>query len=161
MAKTNLYPSLTISGTGGIQGLELDQLFSLNSVFANVIGGLTQPILNGRRLKTQLEVSLTQQEQAYLNFRKTILTAEKEVSDAIYNFDSAKEKEALVRKELDANRVAIEYSEELLDNGIGNYLEVITARENALNSEIKLINTRYSQMEALTNLYRALGGGWQ
>lgn len=161
VAKTNLYPSLTISGTGGIQGLELDQLFSLNSVFANVIGGLTQPILNGRRLKTQFEVSLTQQEQAYLNFRKTILTAEKEVSDAIYNFDSAKEKEALVRKELDANRVAIEYSEELLDNGIGNYLEVITARENALNSEIKLINTRYAQMEALTNLYRALGGGWQ
>ena len=161
VAKTNLYPSLTISGAGGFQGLELDQLFSLNSVFANVIAGLTQPILNGRRLKTQFEVALTQQEQAYLSFRKSILNAEKEVSDAIYNFDAAKEKEGLLKKELDAYQVAIEYSEELLDNGIGNYLEVITARENALNSEIKLINTRYAQMEALTNLYRALGGGWQ
>ncbi|GEO19806.1 efflux transporter outer membrane subunit [Cyclobacterium qasimii] len=161
VAKTNLYPSLTISGTAGIQGLELDQLFSLNSVFANVIAGLTQPVLNGRRLKTQFEVALTQQEQAYLSFRKTVLNAEKEVSDAIYTFDSAKEKEGLLKKELDAYLVAIEYSEELLDNGIGNYLEVITARENALNSEIKLINSRYNQMEALTNLYRALGGGWQ
>ncbi|WP_339924355.1 efflux transporter outer membrane subunit [uncultured Cyclobacterium sp.] len=161
VAKTNLYPSLTISGTAGIQGLELDQLFSLNSVFANVIAGLTQPVLNGRRLKTQLEVALTQQEQAYLSFRRTVLNAEKEVSDAIYTFDSAKEKEDLLKKELDAYQVAIEYSEELLDNGIGNYLEVITARENALNSEIKLINSRYAQMEALTNLYRALGGGWQ
>ena len=89
------------------------------------------------------------------------MNAEKEVSDAIYTFDSAKEKEGLLKKELDAYQVAIEYSEELLDNGIGNYLEVITARENALNSEIKLINSRYTQMEALTNLYRALGGGWK
>jgi outer membrane protein TolC len=161
IAETNLYPSFTITASGGIQGLELDQLFSLNSVFANVIAGLTQPILNGRKLKTQYEVALTQQEEAYLNFRKTILNAEREVSDALFNFDAAKEKASLLRKELAAYQVAIDYSEELLDNGIGNYLEVITARENALNSEIKLIDTRYAQMEAITNLYRALGGGWQ
>lgn len=161
VAKTNLYPSISITGTGGIQSLELDQLFSLNSAFANIISGITQPILNGRKLKTQLEVAKTQQEQAYLNFRNTILNAEKEVSDALYNFYAAKEKEGLLKQELAAYKVAIDYSEELLDNGIGNYLEVITARENALNSEIKLINTKYTQLESLTNLYRSLGGGWK
>lgn len=159
VAKTNLYPSLSITGTGGIQSLELDKLFSLNSAFANIISGISQPILNGRKLKTQLEVAKTHQEQAYLNFRNSILNAEKEVSDALYNFHAAKEKEGLLQQELDAYKVAIEYSEELLDNGIGNYLEVITARENALNSEIKLINTKYTQLESLTNLYRSLGGG--
>jgi len=161
VAKRNLYPSLSLSATGGLQGLELDQLFSLNSVFANVVAGLSQPIFNGRALKTQYEVALTRQEQAYLNFRQTVLNAEKEVSDALYAYQASQEKIEIIQQEFEAYTVAIEYSEELLDNGIGNYLEVITARENALNSEIGLINTKNAGLQALTNLYRALGGGWK
>ncbi|NHE57593.1 efflux transporter outer membrane subunit [Cyclobacterium plantarum] len=161
VAKSNLYPSLTLSATSGLQSLELDQLFSLNSVFANVIAGLSQPIFNGRALKTQYEVALSQQEQAYLNFRQSLLNAEKEVSDALYAYQASREKMGIIQQEFEAYSVAIDYSEELLDNGIGNYLEVITARENALNSEIGLINAKNAQMEALANLYRALGGGWK
>ena len=54
-----------------------------------------------------------------------------------------------------------EYSEELLNNGFANYLEVLTARENALRSELDLINARYSRLNSAIELYRALGGGWQ
>ncbi|SHM83798.1 efflux transporter, outer membrane factor (OMF) lipoprotein, NodT family [Cyclobacterium lianum] len=160
VARSNLYPSFSLSATGGLQSLELDQLFSLNSVFANIIAGLSQPIFNGRALKTQYEVALSQEEQAYLNFRQTLLNAEKEVSDAMYSYEASRKKQEIIQQELDAYVLAIEFSEELLDNGIGNYLEVITARENALNSEIGLINAKNARMEALANLYRALGGGW-
>lgn len=161
VARTGFYPSLTISATGGLQSLQLDQLFSVNSLFATVIGGLTQPILNGRRVRTQYEVSLSQQEIAYLNFRKAILTASKEVSDALYDYHSAEETIEIKTKEFQAYDTASRYSQELLNNGFANYLEVLTARENALNSQLGLINAEFNRLNSVVELYRALGGGWK
>src|SRR5690606_22707942 len=64
VARSNFYPSLTISANGGFQSLELDQLLNTNSLFANVVGGLTQPIFNQRKIRTQKEVAEAQKEQA-------------------------------------------------------------------------------------------------
>jgi outer membrane protein TolC len=84
-AKAQFYPTLKITGSGG-SVVDIDHLFSVNSLFASVVAGLAQPILNKRTIKTNYEVSLANQETAYLNFRKTVLTAGKEVSDAIRVF---------------------------------------------------------------------------
>lgn len=161
VAKSNFYPSLTISATGGLQSLELDKLFSVNSVFATVVGGLTQPILSGRRIRTQYEVALSAQEQAYLHFTQTILDASREVSDALYTYEAAEERIEVKTQEFLAYDTATVYSEELLNNGLANYLEVLTARENALNSQLDIINARFNRLNAVVELYRALGGGWQ
>src|SRR5690606_40350032 len=71
-AISSFYPSLTITASGGFQSLDIDELLNANSLFANIIGGLTQPIFNQRRIKTQYEVSKAQQEQALLNFKKSL-----------------------------------------------------------------------------------------
>jgi outer membrane protein TolC len=63
--------------------------------------------------------------------------------------------------EFQAYDTATIYSEELLNNGLANYLEVLTARENALNSQIALINARFDRLRSSVELYRALGGGWR
>ena len=162
VARSNFYPSLTItSATGGLQSLELDQLFSVNSLFATVVAGITQPILNGRRIRTQYEVAQSQQEIAYLNFRQSILDAGREVSDALYSYEAAGERINLKTQELAAYDTAVVFSEELLNNGMINYLEVITARQNTLNSQLDLINARFNRLNAIVDLYRALGGGWE
>ncbi len=161
VAKAAFYPSLTISATGGLQSLELDELLSANSLFANIVGGLTQPILNGRRVRTQYEAAQSQEEIAYLEFKKAILTASKEVSDALSDIEAAEETIAIKTREFEAYDTASSYSEELLNNGFANYLEVLTARENALNSQLGLINAEYNRLNAVVELYRALGGGWR
>jgi len=161
VARSNFYPSLTLSATGGLQALQIDELFDTNSLFATLIGGLTQPIFNRRSIKTQYEVAQAQQEQARLQFKQALLTASREVSDALYTYEAATEKLDVKRKEFEAYNTATEYSEELLDNGLANYLEVLTARENALNSSLDLINTRLTQLQSVVDLYEALGGGWQ
>lgn len=161
VARADFYPSLSLSATGGFQSLDLSQLFNANSLFANLAGNIAQPILNGRRIRTEYEVSQAEQEQALLNFKQTILIAGKEVSDALYNYEASTEKIEILSDEFQAYRDASEYSEELLNNGFANYLEVLTARENALNSQLNLINAEFSQLSAIVNLYRALGGGWQ
>ncbi|MAB40524.1 MAG: hypothetical protein CL525_15695 [Aequorivita sp.] len=160
-ARASFYPSLTLSATGGFQNIEIDKLFNANSLFATIIGGLTQPIFNKRQIRTQYEVSQAQQEQAYLDFRLAVITASKEVSDALYNYEAAIEKIEVNQKEFEAYNLATGYSEELLDNGFANYLEVLNAQENALNSSLNLINTKNNRLQAIVDLYEALGGGWR
>lgn len=161
VARSNFYPSLSLSAGGGFQSLELDELFNANSLFANLAGSLMQPVLNGRRIRTQFEVAEAQQEDALLNFKQAILNAGKEVSDALYNYEASEEKIEVLNKQFNAYADASEYSEELLNNGLANYLEVLTARENALNSQLSLIEAEFSKLQAMVDLYRALGGGWQ
>src|SRR5690606_12433817 len=161
VARSNFYPSLTINASGGFQSLELDKLFDVNSLFASVIGGLTQPIFNGRKIKTQYEVSQAQQEQALLQFKYALLIASKEVSDAMYSIQAASEKITIKVQENEAYNLATDYSQELLDNGLATYLEVLTAQERALGSSLDLVAAKNSRLQAIVDLYEALGGGWR
>lgn len=161
VARSNFYPSLTLNATGGLQSLDFSELFDSTSLFASIMSGLTQPIFNGRQIRTQYEVSQASQEEARLNFRRAILIAIKEVSDALYNYEAATQKIIVKDKEFKAYSTATEYSEQLLNNGLANYLEVLNARENALRSSLDMIDARFSQLQSMVNLYEAVGGGWQ
>ncbi|MDP9959545.1 efflux transporter outer membrane subunit [Chryseobacterium lathyri] len=160
-AKAQFYPTLKLTGSGGLQSVDLDHLFSVNSLFANVVAGLAQPILNKRQIQTNYDVSLANRETAYLNFRKTVLTAGKEVSDAIRVFSVQDSFIELKQKELDAYKKSVEYSQELVNYGMANYLEVLNASVNSLNAELNISNAEYNKMKAAVELYQALGGGWK
>ncbi|GAK75582.1 RND efflux system outer membrane lipoprotein CmeC [Nonlabens ulvanivorans] len=161
VANSSFYPSLTLTASGGLQSLQLDELLSVNSLFANIVGGLTQPILNKRKLKTQKEVALAQQEQSLLEFKKTLLIAGNEVSNALFSYESETKKYEFRVNEVEALRKAESNSEELLKNGYANYLDLLTARESALTAELNIIDSKLQQLVAVVNLYEALGGGWR
>ncbi|WP_210149289.1 efflux transporter outer membrane subunit [Chryseobacterium scophthalmum] len=161
VAKAQFYPTLKLTGSGGVQSVDIDHLFSVNSLFANVVAGLAQPILNKRQIKTNYDVSLANKETAYLNFRKSILTAGKEVSDAIRVFSVQDSFIDLKKKELDSYKRSVDYSQELVNYGMANYLEVLNASVNSLNAELNISNAEYSKMKAAVDLYQALGGGWK
>jgi NodT family efflux transporter outer membrane factor (OMF) lipoprotein len=161
VARSNFYPSLTLTASGGFQSLDLDNLLNVNSLFANIIGGLTQPLFNQRRLKTQKEVTLAQQEQSLLLFKKTLLIAGREVSNALFSYESETKKFEFRKNEVEALRAAEANSEELLKNGYANYLDLLTARESALRAELNIIDSKLQQLVSIVDLYEALGGGWR
>ena len=117
--------------------------------------------MNKRQIRTQYEVSLATQERAYLNFRKTVLTAGKEVSDALRVYTAQDRFIELKQKELDNYQKSVEYSQQLVNYGMANYLEVLNASVNQLNAELNISNARLAKMQAGVELYRALGGGWK
>lgn len=160
-ARSNFYPALRLSANGGFQSLDLEELIDTNSLFATIVGNLTQPIFNRREIRTQYEVAQARQEIAFLEFRRAILDASREVSDALYNYAAADRKFDFKQDEFEAYDLATSYSEDLLNSGFANYLEVLTARENALNSQLELVNIRYDELSAIVDLYQALGGGWE
>lgn len=161
VARAQFYPTLRLTGSGGVQSVDIDHLFSVNSLFANVVTGLAQPVLNRRQIKTNYEVSLANKETAYLNFRKTILNAGKEVSDAIKVFSVQDSFIDLKKKELQSYQKSVDFSQELVNYGMANYLEVLNASVNSLNAELNISNAEYNKMRAAVKLYQALGGGWK
>lgn len=160
MAKSSFYPSLKVTATGGLQSIDLKEWFSANSLFANIVTGLTQPVFNQRQIKTRYEVAKANQEKAYLQFEQSLLNAGKEVSDALQQYTNETTKLSIRIQQVDALKKAADYSDELLTYGLVNYLEVLTAKDQALNTELNLIDNQYKQYNAVIMLYKALGGGW-
>ncbi|MXN91384.1 efflux transporter outer membrane subunit [Flavobacterium sp. Sd200] len=161
VARANFYPALKVTGTGGLQTIDIDNLFSANSLFANVISGLTQPLFNQRQNRTRMEVAKANQEAAYVQFQQAVVSASREVSDALANYNNETKKIGIREQQADALTKAADYSDELLEYGLVNYLEVLTAKDNALNTQLSLVDNRYQQYLAIVTLYRALGGGWR
>jgi NodT family efflux transporter outer membrane factor (OMF) lipoprotein len=162
VARSNFYPSISINATAGFESTDFDKWFDSGALFSNFVGNLTQPLFNKRKIRTQYEVAKAKQAEAKYNFKKSLLNAGKEVSDALYTYKNEKVRFAIRKKEVKALKDAVSYSEELLNNGYNNttYIEVLTARSNALSSEINLIDSQYKQLNSIVNLYMALGGGW-
>lgn len=161
VARSNFYPSLTLTASTGFQSLELDKLLNTSSLFATVIGGLTQPIFNQRRTRTQKEAANAQQEQALLEFKRSLLVAGNEVSNALYTYSAETKKFEFRTLEVEALRNAESNSEELLKNGYANYLDLLTARQSALSAELNVIDSKLQQLLSVVTLYEALGGGWK
>ncbi|RVT72803.1 efflux transporter outer membrane subunit [Flavobacterium sufflavum] len=161
VAKSSFYPSFKITATSGLQSIDLKEWFSANSIFANIVTGLTQPIFNQRQLKTKYEIAKANQEKAYLQFEQSLLTAGKEVSDALAQYNNETYKITVREKQVDALKKAASFSDELLTYGLANYLEVLTSKNDALNAQLNLVDNKYQQYKAIIQLYRALGGGWQ
>lgn len=159
VARSEFYPSLKITAVGGLQSIDIQNWFSANSLFANVITGLTQPLFNRRQIRTRFEVAKANQEKAYLEFQKTLLVAGREVSDALQNYTNETTKLEIRKKQVEALKSAAGFSDELLEYGLVNYLEVLTAKDQALNTELNLIDNQYNQYNSIISLYRALGGG--
>ena len=159
VARSNFYPSLTVNASGGFQNIELEDWFNTKSLFASVLTGLTQPIFNQRKIKTNYEIAQANQQKAYLEFKQTLLLAGKEVSDVLADYKNETEKLTIRKNQLEVLTQAADYSDELLQYGMVNYLEVLTAKDNALNTELAYVTNKYNQMDAIITLYRALGGG--
>ena len=161
IARTYFYPSLTITGSAGLSSLALSSFFKGGSLFASIAAGLAQPILNQRLNRTRLDVASSQQQAALLSFQNTLLTAGQEVSDAISLYQTGVDKVEVRTNQLNALQKSVEYSRELLRYGSANYIEVINARQSLLGAELGRVNDRLQQLQAIVDLYRALGGGWK
>lgn len=160
VARSSFYPSLTLTASGGFESVKFHEWFNTNSFFVNIVTGLIQPIFNQRQIKTKYEIAKANQETALLQFQQALLTAGREVSDALAHYKNETYKLKVREKQVDALIKASDYSDELLVYGLVNYLEVLTAKDAALSTELDLIDNKFQQYNSVITLYRALGGGW-
>jgi multidrug efflux system outer membrane protein len=162
VAQANMYPALNITAGAGLESFKSSNWFSIpNSLFGLAAGTIAQPVFNRRRLKTQFEVAKIEREQAVIQFRQAVLFAVGEVADALVKIDKLKTEKDIVTSRVQTLQQTISNANMLFKNGMADYLEVITAQSNMLQSELDLAATRKEQLNAVIDLYRSLGGGWQ
>jgi NodT family efflux transporter outer membrane factor (OMF) lipoprotein len=162
IAQANMYPSLVITASGGLNSFKASNWFNIpGSLFGLVGGSLTQPVLQRRLLKTQLAEAKINREQAVIQFRQSVVTAAGEVADALVKINRLKEQQVITKAKTDTLQQAISNAQLLFQSGMANYLEVITAQSNVLQSELDLADIKRQQLSAVVELYRALGGGWK
>jgi outer membrane protein, multidrug efflux system len=162
IAKAAMYPSLTITAAGGINAFKASNWFNIPaSLFGTVAGGITQPLFQRKQLKTQYELSKVEREKTVIQFRQSVLNAVGEVSDALVKNEKLKEQEAIAATRVNTLQQAISNADLLFKNGMATYLEVITAQSNTLQGELDLAVLKKDQLNAVVELYRALGGGWK
>ncbi len=161
VAKTYFYPSLTLTANGGFASFKIQDLFS-QSIFYNIIGGLTQPIFNRGQNKARLRTAKADQQIAFYNFQDVILRSGMEVSNALYAYQNATERERIRKMQIESLTVAVENTQELISNRSGtNYTDVLSSEQNLISAQMNGINDKLDQLQSVVNLYRALGGGWK
>ncbi len=160
-ARASFYPSLTLSASVGFVATNINQFFDPRTFASNIIGGLAQPLFNKKLNTTRLKVAKSQQEEALLNFRNTLLKAGEEVCNAMGSYGWSTQKIALRKLQIGALVKSVDYTNELLTYGSANYFEVLTARTSLLSAQLSSINDRLQQQNAAVALYRAVGGGWK
>lgn len=161
LARTYFYPQLTLTAEGGASSLNITNLFNM-SVFYNVIAGLTQPIFNKGQNKARMRIAQAKQQEVYYAFQKSLLNAGVEVSDALYLYQTAAEKQQIRSHQLEALEKAVDYTKELLSySSATNYTDVLTSEQSLLAAQLSGVNDRLQQQLAIVNLYKALGGGWK
>ncbi|MFD1258070.1 TolC family protein [Mucilaginibacter terrae] len=162
VAKAGMYPALTITAQGGVNSFRASNWFNIPaSLFGTVAGGLTQPLFQRKQLKTQFELAKVEREKTIIQFRQQVLLAVGEVADALVRIDKLNQQQTIAANRARTLRQATGNAGLLFKNGLANYLEVITAQSNVLQSELELASIKKAQLDATVDLYRSVGGGWR
>lgn len=162
VAQAYRYPALTIDASGGLNAMLPQNWFNIpGALFGGIIGGITQPIFSGRRLKTQHEIAKLERDKAEISFQQTVLDAVNEVTNALVTIEKLRAQYEIAEKRVATSRLGVKNANLLFRSGYATYLEVITAQSNALNSELDLVAVKQQQLNAKVALYKALGGGWK
>lgn len=161
VTKAEFYPSLTIRAGGGYGAFNPAYLITTpQSLIFSLAGELMAPLINRNAIKANYYSANSRQIQAVYNYERTILNAYIEVTNQLSNISNLKRSYDLKAKQVQALTRSIDISTGLFKSARADYMEVMLTQRDALESRFELIETRKQQLNAMVNIYQALGGGW-
>lgn len=161
VARANFYPSFQISAGIGFDAFKPEYLIrSPESLLFSFIGELTAPLINRNAIKAEYFSANNKQVQAVFEYERKILNAYVEVANQISMIENLRQKYELKSQEVAALNASVKISNDLFKSARADYMEVLLTQRDALESKFELIETKKQQMNAMVNMYQALGGGW-
>ena len=161
VAVADFYPSVSLTGDVGLQGVHILNAFSLPSRFFDVGPTITVPLFRGGQLRGTLKLREAQQREAVLNFQRAVLEAWREVDDGMTAYTQVQRRRAETLKVVQANTQALAAARQNFNEGAADRLNVISAEQNLVQNQIALVSDDTEMNQRLIALYRALGGGWE
>ena len=158
-ARSKFYPALNIAANGTFTNSSGMGIVNPGKWLLTAVGSLTQPIFQNGKLVMGLKVAKLQYEQAYNTWQNTVLKAGSEVSNALVLYNSSEEKSKVEEKQIKVLEQNVEDTRALMASAGSTYLEVISAQSSLLNVQLSKVADDFYKMQAVVNLYYALGGG--
>ena len=161
VAKALFYPTISLTGSLGTVSSSLSDFLTGDSIVWSLGAGLFQPIFNGGRIRQNYDAAVARYDVALAQYQKSALSGYREVADSLVTIQKLAERRIEIESGVEALRDAVQLSRARYDTGLSSYLEVLIADQQLFSQEIQLAQVRGSQLRAVAQLYRALGGGWQ
>lgn len=159
-ANAERYPSLNLTGSLGLNTLGTVKLFDPQTTSAGIAAGITSPIFNAGRIRSNIAAQDAAGEQAWHGYRATVLTALSEVEDALIACRRTTERLATLEKATSAAREAATLAQQRYEAGVADILTVLDSQSTLLGLEESLLTVQASRTIAFIQLFKALGGGW-
>ena len=159
-ARSAFYPNINVAGSAAWTNSSGAGIVNPGKLLATAVGSLVQPIFMKGQLVAQLKVAKAQQEQAFLTWQQSVLKAGSEVSNALVLYQSSAKRSDYEAVQIESLRRNVEVAEKMFKmSQNGNYLNVITAQQALLQAQLSKVADDFNKMQAVVNLYNALGGG--
>jgi len=160
VAKAAQFPTLSLTGSLGVQSAELDSLFTPGAKVWSVGLGLLGPIIDSGRYAARTEQAQARARQAEAGYQKAVETAFREVADALSNVRLAADSEGDLRVRVEQARGALRLAQRRYESGYSAYLEVLDAQRTLNDAQLAFIRNRQAYLSFSVDLMNALGGGW-
>lgn len=158
-ARAAFYPGLTITGTAGWTNGSNISVSNPGVFLMQAMASLAQPIFNKGKLIANLKVTKAEEKIAQMNYQQTILKAGKEVSDALFLFDCQNKKLENDKVRVEQLNKAVIATKALFQSASATYLEVLTSQQSLLSAQLSEVADNFQRIQAVINLYSAVGGG--
>ncbi|MBV9654002.1 MAG: efflux transporter outer membrane subunit [Acetobacteraceae bacterium] len=161
VAVANFYPSVTLSGSLGIQALRFKDLGNWDARQYSLGPAITVPLFEGGRLRATLELRKAQQQEAAVTYQRTVLNAWHEVDNALTAYEKEQRRRDDLAQAVASNRAALGLAQDRYRAGVADFLQVLTAQRDLLAAQQALAASTTNVSNDLVALYKALGGGWE
>jgi multidrug efflux system outer membrane protein len=159
-AKAEYYPTISLTGLFGVASGSLGNLWNSSSRAWQYAGSIGMPIFTAGRIAGQVEVANAQQQQALFGYQQAVQNAFREVNDALIDQDRTNVQLAAQGRQVEALSIYADTARLRYENGYTSYIEVLDAERSLFTAQLQYTQTQQVRLQAMINLYKAMGGGW-
>lgn len=160
VAVAELYPKFNLAAFLGIQNSRITDFTPVGKSWS-AAASISMPIFNWGKLQANIKSKKIQKEQYFLDYQTTVLTALKEVEDALQAYKNENQKQQSLVQTSDANLLSLNLAEERYRSGLTTFMDVLDSQRNVLQAQNNLVISQTQSLQHLIALYKALGGGWE
>ncbi len=161
VATADLFPKFSLTGSGGLQNLTLGSLGNWDSRFWSVGPGLTLPLFDAGRIRSNIRLQNAAEQEAMTAYKQTVLTALQDIENALIAYQKEQQHRAALVQAVESNRKAVDLANRLYIAGQTDFLNVLTTERDLYSNEDALARSNQTVDTDLVAIYKALGGGWE
>lgn len=159
-ARAAFFPQVNLTASGGYASTAVSAFFNPASLGFNIGASLLQTIFDGGKLTGQSRLARAQELELVANYRKTVLSAFKDVETALNQVASYSQQEKFKTEQVQAAAEAFRISEIQYREGVADLLNVLQAQQTLFSAQDQLVQLKLARIQADIGLYKALGGSW-